>query len=102
MPVILIVIGSADGIHILHKYQEELGRNSASKNEIVARVMEKMVPPCTMTSVTTAVGLISLRTSTVIPVKDFGTFSGIGVMVAYVFTLLGIPALWLCFLSRSA
>ncbi|HHT37384.1 MAG TPA: RND family transporter [Firmicutes bacterium] len=107
MPVILIVIGSADGIHILHKYQEELGRNSASKNEIVARVMEKMVPPCTMTSVTTAVGLISLRTSTVIPVKDFGTFSGIGVMVAYVFTLLGIPALLAVFpepkrLSREA
>ena len=93
MPVILIVIGSADGIHILHKYQEELEFNAGSKKESILLVMEEMIPPCTMTSLTTAVGLISLRTSTVIPVKDFGTFSGFGVMVAYLFTVLGIPAL---------
>ena len=93
MTVLLIVIGSADGIHILHKYQEELEFNAGSKKESILLVMEEMIPPCTMTSLTTAVGLISLRTSTVIPVKDFGTFSGFGVMVAYLFTVLGIPAL---------
>jgi len=92
LPVILIVVGSADGIHILHKYQEEL-QHTDDKLTAILNAMAEMIPPCTMTSVTTAVGLLSLRTSTVIPVKDFGTFSSIGVMVAYVFAICGIPAL---------
>lgn len=94
LPVIIIVVGSASGIHVLHKYREELDQtDTVNKARAIIFTMELMVPPCTMTALTTAVGLFSLRTSTVIPVKDFGTFSAIGVMVTYLFTVVGIPAL---------
>ncbi|RUA29816.1 MAG: hypothetical protein DSY76_03005 [Bacteroidetes bacterium] len=45
-----------------------------------------------MTSVTTAVGFISLLTSQVYPVKYFGLFTAFGVMIAMVFSLVFLPA----------
>lgn len=92
LPVMLIVIGSADGIHILNKYHEELERAN-DKNQAIFFTMKEMVPPCIMTSLTTAVGFLSLRTSSVIPVKEFGLFAAIGVLTALIFALVGIPAL---------
>lgn len=92
LPVMIIVMGSADGIHILHKYYDEI-EHTDNKGKAIDETMRLMVPPCIMTSITTAVGLFSLRTSSVIPVQDFGTFSGIGVLIALVFALTGIPAM---------
>lgn len=97
LPVIIIVVGSASAIHVLHKYREELDRQQVDKREAITTTMEQMVPPCAMAALTTAVGLFSLYTSTVIPVKDFGTFSGIGVLVSFLFTVIGIPALLMVF-----
>jgi len=94
LPVIIIVVGSASGIHVLHRYREELDENPAvDKGEAIISTMEQMIPPCAMAALTTAIGLFSLQTSTVIPVKDFGIFSGIGVMTSFLFTVAGIPAL---------
>ena len=94
LPVIIIVVGSASAIHVLHKYREELSlQRETDKAGAVKAAMEQIVPPCAVAALTTAVGLFSLRTSTVIPVKDFGTFSGIGVMVSFLFTVVGIPAM---------
>ncbi len=92
LPIMLIVTGSADGIHILNKYQEELQQTN-DKYQAIFITMNEMVPPCIMTSLTTAVGFLSLRTSSVIPVRDFGLFAAIGVLTALIFALVGIPAL---------
>lgn len=93
LPIIIIVIGAADGIHILCKYQEVL-QDNRDKHQAIQATMKEMAPPCIMTSLTTAVGLLSLQTSSVIPVKDFGLFAAVGVMTALVFSLIGIPALF--------
>ena len=92
MPVLLVVVASADGIHIIHTYQEKL-TVARGKEEAILVTMNQLAGPVIMTSLTTALGLISLRSSTVIPVKDFGTFSALGVIVALFFALFGIPAL---------
>ncbi len=92
LPILLIVTSSADGIHIVNKYQEELKQTSDKKQAILI-TMQEMVAPCIMTSLTTAFGFLSLQTSTVIPVKDFGLFATIGVVSALLFAITGIPAL---------
>lgn len=51
-----------------------------------------MWKPVVMTSVTTAVGFISLLTSEVYPIKYFGLFTAFGVLAAMLFSLVLLPA----------
>ena len=93
IPVMLIAIGVADGIHLyshLHTFVDH--HPNASKREAVSDMIHEMWKPVVMTSVTTAVGFISLLTSQVYPVKYFGIFTAFGVMMAMVFSLIFIPA----------
>ncbi|NOY61115.1 MAG: MMPL family transporter [Calditrichaeota bacterium] len=93
IPVMLIAIGVADGIHLYtHLYMFLKQNPHSDKKEAVADMVRGMWRPVMMTSVTTAVGFISLLTSQVYPIKYFGIFTAFGVMVAMVFSLLLIPA----------
>ena len=93
IPVMLIAIGVADGIHLyshLHLFQRK--NPDAGKKEAVADMIKNMWSPVVMTSITTAVGFISLLTSQVYPIKYFGIFTAFGVLVAMVLSLIIIPA----------
>ena len=93
IPVMLIAIGVADGIHLyshLHLYTRK--HPDATKLEAVKDMIKNMWSPVVMTSVTTAVGFISLLTSQVYPIKYFGIFTAFGVMAAMMFSLVLIPA----------
>ncbi len=93
IPVMLIAIGVADGIHLyshLYLYLEQ--HPLAEKKEAVVDMLHGMWKPVVMTSVTTAVGFISLLTSQVYPIKYFGIFTAFGVLTAMFFSLLLIPA----------
>ena len=93
MPVMLIAIGVADGIHLYsHLDLFLLAHPEATKKEAALDMLAGMWKPVVMTSVTTAVGFISLVTSQVYPIKYFGIFTAFGVMMAMVFSLTLIPA----------
>ena len=93
IPVMLIAIGVADGIHLYsHLRLFMINNPDATKREAVLDMIHGMWKPVVMTSVTTAVGFISLLTSQVYPIKYFGLFTAFGVMVAMVFSLVLIPA----------
>ena len=93
IPVMLIAIGVADGIHLYSHLMLFIRNNpAATKKEAVLDMLKEMWKPVVMTSVTTAVGFISLLTSEVYPIKYFGIFTAFGVMVAMVFSLALIPA----------
>ncbi len=93
IPVMLIAIGVADGIHLyshLHLYMRE--NPTTTKVDAVKDMIKHMWSPVVMTSITTAVGFISLLTSQVYPIKYFGVFTAFGVMAAMLFSLVLIPA----------
>jgi len=93
IPIMLIAIGVADGIHLyshLHLYIRK--HPDTTKIDAVKDMLKHMWSPVVMTSVTTAVGFISLLTSQVYPIKYFGIFTAFGVMVAMLFSLILIPA----------
>jgi len=93
IPVMLIAIGVADGIHIFsHMHLYMRNNPGAGKKEVVMNMIHEMWKPVVMTSVTTAVGFISLLTSQVYPIKYFGIFTAFGVMMAMVFSLVLLPA----------
>lgn len=98
IPVMLIAIGVADGIHLYsHLYLFLQEHPTATRQQAVKDMLQGMWKPVMMTSVTTAVGFISLLTSQVYPIKYFGIFTAFGVMVAMTFSLLLLPAAILVF-----
>lgn len=93
IPVMLIAIGVADGIHLyshLHTFVDH--HPNASKLDATKDMIKHLWKPVVMTSVTTAVGFVSLLTSEVYPVKYFGLFTAFGVLMAMVFSLVFLPA----------
>ncbi len=93
IPVMLIAIGVADGIHLYSHLQLFLRKNpDASKKEASIDMLQNMWKPVVMTSITTSVGFISLLTSQVYPIKYFGIFTAFGVLAAMLFSLTLIPA----------
>ena len=93
IPVMLIAIGVADGIHLFSHMRLYLRAHpDASPWESAADMFRNMWKPVAMTSITTSVGFVSLLTSEVYPIKYFGLFTAFGVLTAMLFSLVFIPA----------
>ena len=93
IPVLLIAIGVADGIHMFSHLQLYMKSNKEkSKDEKISNMVDEMWKPVVMTSVTTAVGFLSLLTSEVYPIKYFAVFAALGVLFAMVLSLVVLPA----------
>ncbi|MBU2647742.1 MMPL family transporter [bacterium] len=93
MPVILMAVGTAYGIHILNKYfQERAQYPDMDKRQLILEVMDEIWKPVVMTGLTTAVGFTSLVTAYMVPIRYFGVFTAVGVLAAMLFSLLMIPA----------
>ncbi len=100
LPVLLIAIGSAYGIHLINDYYEELNkdRHDFTKEEhsrIIHDSIHKVGKPIVLAGLTTVAGFGSLATSPIIPLKHFALFSSIGVLAALVVTMTLIPSLLL-------
>ena len=92
LPVFLISIGVADGIHMFSEYRDNR-LEGHPREKAVSLMLEKLALPVTMTSLTTAVGFFSLTVSDIIPILTFGIFVAIGTLLAMVLSLVFIPAL---------
>ncbi len=93
IPVMLIAIGVADGIHLHNTIQSFVREDPGIDREtLISRTMKEMMRPVIMTSITTAVGFLSLMTSEVLPVRYFGMFTAAGVLVEMAGALLLFPA----------
>ncbi|MFC2108873.1 RND family transporter [Candidatus Bipolaricaulota bacterium] len=90
-PILLLAIGIADAIHVLNRYNEEIAKGTPKRAAILT-TMEEMKGPVVMTSLTTAVGFLSLLTAFMVPQRHFGIVTAIGVLAAMLFSLVLIPA----------
>ncbi len=91
IPVILIAMGIADGIHIIHEYYHHL-RDGKDNLDAVQCTMKEMNGPVLMTSLTTAVGFLALFTADIVPIREYGASVAFGILAAMIFSLSFIPA----------
>lgn len=82
-PVLMIIVGTSDVIHIMSKYVDEL-RKGKTKREAIRISIREIGMATLLTSITTAIGFASLMTSRITPIRDFGLNSAIGVLIAYI------------------
>ena len=90
LPSILLSIGLTAPIHFLvvyYKHQKRVGKFRG-----IIATMKHSGFPITMTSFTTAAGLLSFSFSDIAPIADLMNFTLMGVLAILVFTLVTMPA----------
>lgn len=91
LPVVLMAIGVAYGIHVLNRYYEELALGKP-KREAVVEAAYQMLSPVAMAGLTTMAGFLSFLSSFLIPQRQFGLFAALGTGAAMVLSLALLPA----------
>ncbi|MDY6988178.1 MAG: MMPL family transporter [Thermodesulfobacteriota bacterium] len=94
-PTLLIAVGSAYAMHIMAAYFSEVSRQDDHQRAITV-ALTRVGLPSIFVSVTTIVGLASLLLNKIGVVKEFATFSCIGLFFVLLIHLTFIPATLSC------
>ena len=92
VPIFVIVMGSADGLHFVTHFQEASERTD-DRVERVTSTLRQVGVPMILTSVSTAAGFLSLLVTDVQPIMELGVFTAIGIGFAGVISFFFLPAL---------
>ncbi|MCK4355926.1 MMPL family transporter, partial [Candidatus Bipolaricaulota bacterium] len=92
IPVLLIAIGSAYGIHLLSTYKETEGPDG-DKLDHIRRSIAAIGLPIILTGVTTMVGFLAFLFSYLTMTREFGVFASLGVLLAMALSITLIPAI---------
>jgi predicted RND superfamily exporter protein len=92
LPAFLLVVGVCDSIHLLVIFYRRLDAGR-TREEAIADAIGHSGLAVVMTSVTTAVGLLSFSLAEIAPIAQLGVLAPAGVMLALAYTLALLPAL---------
>ena len=97
LPVILIAVGSAYGIHVINHYFDEVTQSKEISREThsaqIVEAMSRVIPPVFLAALTTFAGFVSFCFTSVVPIFEFGIFSSFGVLSAFIVAVTLIPAI---------
>ena len=96
MPPLLAVLTLSAAIHVANYWKHAA---IYSREHAIVQACKMARQPCILASLTTAIGLVSLASSSLSPVKNFGLYCAIGCVVSLIVVLYGLPALlvyWPC------
>lgn len=90
MPPLVYVLGLSGAVHITNYYRD------AVEDHGLLRAPERALAhgwkPCTLAAFTTALGLLSLNTSNLVPIRKFGFYSAVGVMATLIILFTYLPS----------
>jgi uncharacterized protein len=89
MPVLMVALGGAFGMHLISGYQRRSGSSRARASGALRELWLAVV----LSAATTAVAFFALYVMPQLPMKRFGMVAGLGVLVLLVIALLVVPGL---------
>jgi predicted RND superfamily exporter protein len=94
MPVLLIATGVTNDIYLFTRYFNLLRENPGKRPiELLGETFEKLSLAVAITSLTTGIGFFSFAFSPIGPVRAFGIWAGIGVLLGLFYSLTIVPAM---------
>ncbi|GJL80437.1 MAG: RND transporter [marine bacterium B5-7] len=90
-PIIILTLAVADSIHILTNFLHKLG-DSNSRQEAMVDSLRINMQPVWLTSLTTAIGFLTMNFSDAPPFRDLGNICAVGVLAAFVLSVTFLPA----------
>lgn len=91
IPIFLMPIAVVDSVHILSEFADRY-RPEKGARKTMTEVMGHLFTPMLYTSLTSGIGFASLAFTPIPPVQVFGLFVGAGIILAFVLTIIFIPA----------
>ncbi len=91
IPIFLMPIAVVDSVHIMSEFADNYRRGADAK-AVISRTVEHLFTPMLFTSLTSAVGFLSLLLTPIPPVQIFGVFVAFGILLAFILTIVLIPA----------
>lgn len=91
-PIMILTLAVADCVHFLTTFLHSM-RNGMEKFASIKESLRLNFNPIFLTSLTTAIGFMSLNFSDVPPFRDLGNITAMGVIFAFVLSIFFLPAL---------
>jgi predicted RND superfamily exporter protein len=91
MVPLVYVAGMSGAIHLSNYYLESLHR--VGSDAAIGDAVRHALLPLGLATATTAIGLLSLWYSDLAPIRQFGLFSAIGVLIGLAMQLVALPSL---------
>ncbi|MCO7222795.1 RND family transporter [Pleionea sp. CnH1-48] len=91
VPSVILTLAVADCVHIYTSYQHALRELHKSPEQASLYSFKINALPITLTSFTTAVGVLFLNLSDSPPYQDLGNMIAIGVLIAWLLSLIMVP-----------
>lgn len=89
--IFLMPIAVVDSIHIMSEFADSY-KPGRDRREVIKEVIGHLFTPMLYTSLTSAVGFFSLLLTPIPPVQIFGAYVGFGILLAFLLTIVFIPA----------
>ncbi|GAA4872969.1 efflux RND transporter permease subunit [Ferrimonas pelagia] len=89
--IFLMPIAVVDSVHIMSDFTDRY-RKGDDARAVIRDVMADLFNPMLFTSITSAVGFYSLMLTPIPPVQIFGAFVGSGILLAFLISVLLVPA----------
>jgi predicted RND superfamily exporter protein len=90
LPPLLLVVGSAQAMHVISAYYEQVRRGNRAG--AVAEAVHAVWAPLLISTVTIAVGFGALTVSDIVAVRDLGQMAVVGVLLCTISSLGFLPA----------
>lgn len=100
-PIMILTLAIADSVHILTVIRHEIHNNGRTKYEAIVESLRVNFLPIFLTSLTTAIGFLSMNFSDVPPFRDLGNIVAMGVFIAFILSVSFLPALMAILPVRS-
>lgn len=100
LPTMIFIAGMSDVVHFFSKYFEELAKGT-ERNKIYPLILKEVGFPTFLTLITTVVGFLSLLFSSIQPIRDFGIYTSVGIVVAFILSYTLLPALLYFFTPKK-
>jgi predicted RND superfamily exporter protein len=91
-PTIILTLAVADSVHLLATMFKQM-RQGQLQSAAIAESLRVNLVPIFLTSATTAIGFLSMNFSDAPPFRDLGNIVAMGVMAAFAYSVLFLPAL---------
>ncbi len=99
-PTIILTLAVADSVHILVSLMQQRRRGLLLHDALV-EALRMNAQPVFLTSITTAIGFLSLNFSDSPPFRLLGNITAFGVMVAWAYSMTVLPAMVAVFGARA-
>ncbi len=98
--MIIPTMAIADSVHVLMNYVLAM-RHGENKHDAMVDSIRINMQPVFLTSITTAIGFMSMNFSDAPPFRDLGNIVAMGVMVAFVLSVTFLPAVSMILPARQ-